>query len=217
MLGFLHTAAGHVPTFERLVREHDAAVPTRHAVEDQLLADATAAGTVDAALAARVIAAVEALRAEGAHVVVCTCSTIGDAAEAASRPGAPVLRIDRPMAEEAVRRGTRIAVVAALDTALQATTLLVHDAARAAGRPVAVYAVSCPEAWPFFVAGDTDGYLNGTAAAVRAAAADVDVIVLGQVSMAGAVERLSDLTPPVLAAATTGVRAAIALHRSSRS
>jgi hypothetical protein len=63
MLAFLHTAAGHVPTFERLVREQDATLPTRHVVAEELLAAATAAGRVDAALAQRIAAAIDALRA----------------------------------------------------------------------------------------------------------------------------------------------------------
>src|SRR5512143_944105 len=128
MLAFLHTAGSHVANFERLVREVDPDLQCRHAVDEELLAAATAAGGVDAALAARIAAAIDTLRAAGARVVVCTCSTIGDAAEAGSREAAPVLRIDRPMAEEAVRREPggaglpprRIAVVAALDTALAA-------------------------------------------------------------------------------------------------
>lgn len=213
MLAFLHTAAAHVPTFAELVRAIDPAVPCRHAVAADLLAAAGAAGGVDARLAARVVASVEALRAGGARVVVCTCSTIGDAAETASRPGAPVLRIDRPMAEAAVRQGPRIAVVAALDTALAATVALVEAVAAAQGRAVAVRAARCLEAWPLFERGDGEGYLTATAVAARAAAAAADVVVLAQASMAGAAARLADLPVPVLASPTLGVRAALGRWR----
>ena len=209
MIGFLHTAAAHVPTFAELLRRVDPQRPGLYAVEDGLLAAATAAGGVDAALAERVAAAVEALRARGARVVVCTCSTIGDAAEAATRPDAPVLRIDRPMAEAAVRSGSRIAIVAALDTALAATAALVETVAREAARAVTVHAARCPEAWPLFERGDREGYLAATAAAARAAAAHADVVLLGQASMAGAAARLADLAVPVLASPELGVRAAV--------
>ncbi|MBX3027246.1 hypothetical protein KF840_20305 [bacterium] len=216
MLGFLHTAASHVPTFERLARDADPALSCRHAVEAPLLAAATAAGGVDAALAARIAARVDALRAAGARVVVCTCSTIGDAAEAASRPQAPVLRIDRPMAEAAVRRGARVAVVAALDTALAATVALLRAVAREQGRAVAIAPVLCAAAWPRFVAGDLAAYAAATAAAARAAAPAVDVVVLGQVSMAPAIERLADLATPVLAATPLGVQVAVERCRALR-
>lgn len=208
MLGFLHTAASHVPTFERLARAIDPALPCRHAVEASLLAAATEAGGIDAALAARIAARIDALRAAGARVVVCTCSTLGDAAEAASRPDAPVLRIDRPMAEAAVRRGPRVAVVAALDTALAATVALLRDVARQQGRAVAIAPVLCAAAWPCFVAGDLAAYGAAVAAAVRAAAPAADVVVLGQVSMAPVVEQVDDLATPVLAATPLGVRVA---------
>ena len=209
MLAFLHTAASHVPTFEGLVREIDPQLDCRHAVEEQLLADATAAGGVDAALTVRIGATIGRLRADGARVVVCTCSTIGDAAEAASRDDAPVLRIDRPMAEAAVRIGPRVAVVAALETALTATAHLLESAARAAGRPLSLQPTVCADAWPLFVAGDRDAYLAAAEAAARAAAAGADVVVLGQVSMAPVVDRLRDLGTPVLAAVPLGVRDAV--------
>ena len=209
MLAFLHTAGSHVANFERLVREVAPELDCRHAVDEELLAAATAAGGVDAALAARIADAIEALRAVGARVVVCTCSTIGDAAEASSRAAAPVLRIDRPMAEAAVRRGPRIAVVAALDTALTATTQLLRAVARDAGREVSIRPVLCAEAWPLFASGDLEGYRSATAAAVRAVAAEADVVVLGQVSMAPVVDQLGDLATPVLAAARLGVQAAV--------
>ncbi|HSP98455.1 MAG TPA: hypothetical protein VL049_14605 [Candidatus Dormibacteraeota bacterium] len=217
MLAFLHTAGSHVANFARLVHEIAPELDCRHAVDEELLAVATAAGGVDAALAARIADAIEALRAAGARVVVCTCSTIGDAAEAASRAAAPVLRIDRPMAEEAVRREPggaglpprRIAVVAALDTALAATVQLLRAVARETGREVSIRPVLCAAAWPLFASGDLEGYWSATAAAVRAAAPATDVVVLGQVSMAPVVGQLGDLATPVLAAARLGVQAAV--------
>lgn len=214
MLGFLHTAATHVPAFEELARALAPELSTRHAVAADLLAAASAAGAVDTALASRVTAAVEAVRAGGARVVVCTCSTIGDAAEAAGRPDAPVLRIDRPMAEAAVRHGGRVAVVAALDTALAATIALLERVAAAEGRPVSLRAVPCPQAWPSFERGDLAGYRAAVATAARAAAETADVVLLAQASMAGALPRLADLPLPIWASPELGVRAAIARWRA---
>jgi aspartate/glutamate racemase len=212
MLGFLHTAATHVPAFERLLREVDPTAEGRHAVDAPLLADAAAAGQVDAALRRRVATAVDALRDAGARLVVCTCTTIGDAAESAGRPGAPVLRLDRPMAEEALRRGNRVAVVAALPTAFEATAALLRRLADERQQAVAIRHVACPEAWQLFERGDLDGYHAAVAGAARAAAADADVVLLGQASMAAALDQLRAL--PVLASAALGVRAAVEMYRA---
>lgn len=214
MLGLLHTAASHAPAFEARLRAVDATIAVRHAVEPRLLADAAAAGRVDAALRARVVAAVDDLRAAGARLVVCTCTTIGDAAESADRPASPVLRVDRPMAEAAVARGARIGVVAALPTALEATLELLRRVAAEQGRDVAPRAVTCAEAWPSFERGDLDGYLTAVATAVRAAADDADAVVLAQASMAGVIERVGDLAVPVLASPELGIRTAVERYRA---
>ncbi len=216
MLGFLHTATPPVEAFSAVLDAVDATLPACHAVEPALLADARAAGEVTPALAARVAAAVEQLRGRGARVVLCTCSTIGAAAEAAARPDAPVLRVDRPMAEAAVRRGQRITVVAALASTLEPTLALLHASARAAGRAVTVRTETCADAWAAFERGALEDYVAQVAAAARQAATDADVIVLAQASMAPAAERLRDLGVPVLASPRLGVEAAVQCWRALR-
>ena len=107
-LTFLHTAPVHIATFDRLLAEIDPEIPVRHIVDESLLAEARAAGSITPALARRVADIVTAAL-DDAGVVVCTCSTIGGCAEAAPHaPQRTVLRIDRPMAEQAVALGHRI-------------------------------------------------------------------------------------------------------------
>jgi aspartate/glutamate racemase len=212
MLAFLHTAAPHVETFERLVREQDAAVPTRHAVDAALLEAARAAGAVTPALAGRVDAAVRALADGGARLVVCTCSTIGGAAEAA-RAGVPVLRIDRPMAERAVALATRVGVVAALASTLAPTAALLQAAARAAGRPLVLTEVVCGEAWPLFERGALEEYYDAVAAAAERAARGCEVVVLAQGSMGPAAAR-ARCAVPVLSSPRSGVTAALLAYRA---
>src|SRR5258706_15061344 len=113
-MGSRPPAPAHVQTFAGLLRAADPGLPSRHMVDTALLDDARVAGGVTPVIAARVAAAVRALASDGAVVVLCTCSTIGAAAEATAVPtGVMVMRVDRPMAERAVELGRRIAVVAA--------------------------------------------------------------------------------------------------------
>jgi len=213
MLGFLHTAAVHVATFEQLLRAADARVPSRHVVDATLLDEARAAGSVTPQVAARVGAAVAGLAASGARVVLCTCSTIGDAAEAVAGVQATVLRVDRPMAERAVALGPRIAFVAALESTLAPTAALLRDAARRAGRAVALTEVLCAEAWPHFERGELETYYALVAQAADDAAARHDVVVLAQGSMGPAAERVRT-TVPVLSSPRLGVEAALRARAS---
>ena len=151
MIGFLHTAAGHVAAFTDLVRALDPSVETRHAVHAELLSAAQDRGPTDGAVRAGVEQAIGALVGGGARMVVCTCSTIGDVAErVAIPPGVTVMRVDRPMAERAVALGPRVAVVAAIAVTLAPTRALLQAVAERAGRSVEISDVPCPQAWTRF-------------------------------------------------------------------
>jgi hypothetical protein len=81
VVAFLHTSAVHVDTFDRLVRAAAPGLTVAHAVAEDLLTDAQRLGVDDPALIARVHAAMRNAAADGAALVVCTCSTIGSLAE----------------------------------------------------------------------------------------------------------------------------------------
>src|SRR5690606_40215520 len=118
---FLHTSAAHIETFERLVKAAEPNVRTNHVVAEDLLADAQVVGADDANLVARIQRAMVDAAAGGAPLVVCTCSTIGRAAERTpTQARFEALRIDRAMAEPAARSGPELLTVAAAERTLQA-------------------------------------------------------------------------------------------------
>ncbi|MFD4993171.1 aspartate/glutamate racemase family protein [Cellulosimicrobium cellulans] len=212
MIGFLHTADVHVATFGALVEEAAPGEGHVHRVDAPLLDDARAG----APTGERVRAHVDALVAAGASVVVCTCSTLGPVAEQVRGPGVPVVRVDRPLAEAAVRDGGRVAVVVALASTLGPTTDLLADVARRAGATVELEPVVCVDAWSAFEAGDLGAYHGGVADAVRDAARRrrADVVVLAQASMAPAAALLADLPVPVLTSPGSAVARAVELARA---
>ena len=209
-LAFLHTALVHVPTFEGLVREIAPGLRVRHLVREDLLADARAVGLTgvdDAGLAARVHQAMHEAAAGGATVVVCTCSTLGAIAERTPTGNAfKALRIDRAMADRAVRTGPRVLIVAALHSTLAPTTELVVSAARDAGVAVQPRQLLVEGAWARFQSGDSAGYVDTLARAIRQGASTADVVVLAQASMAPVANMLADLGIDVLSSPVPGVR-----------
>jgi hypothetical protein len=213
-LTFLHTAATNVATFDQLLRELAPDIPAAHLLDERLLADARAAGTITPALAAQIEARLLEADAESA-VVLCTCSTIGGAAEAVTHPTAgPVVRVDRAMAEQAVALGETILVAAALASTLAPTRELILDAARQAGKPVTITELLCEGAWARFEAGDQAGYWQAVADCLHEQAGAADVIVLAQASMAGAAALCGDLPIPILSSPRLGLEAAIRLYRA---
>lgn len=211
MLAFLHTAAIHVPNFTRITRELDATVQIRHALREDLLAQALADGRVSESTRRETQLEVQRLVAEGAGVVLCTCSTLGDAAEATPNvAGARVLRIDRPLAEHAVALGRPILLVAGTPTAMAAAVALLDEATGGAARPER-RELLCAEAWELFLSGDHAGYATAVARQVDDHARADDVVMLAQASMAPAVALVRRSELEVLSSPQAGVRRALSL------
>ncbi|WP_369052991.1 aspartate/glutamate racemase family protein [Kineococcus terrestris] len=212
IVGFLHTADAHVRTFSDLLAERDRRVEPRHLVDSGLHTAARRSGLehVRPSVADRL----RRLVAEGADVVVCTCSTVGPVAEEIGLElEVPVLRVDRPMAEAAVVAGRRIAVVSSLPEAAASALPLLRECAREAERDVELVPVDCPGTWPAFEEGDLITYATSVAEAVRCAVRSaeppVDVVVLAQASMVVAAPLLRDLHVPVLTTPRLAVEAAV--------
>ncbi|WP_329113274.1 arylsulfatase [Streptomyces sp. NBC_01353] len=208
-LALLHTSAVHVPVFDGLRDRHHPELDLRHLVVEDLLVRARVEGPEAVAGAVR-DALAEAV-ADGALAVLCTCSTIGGVAErTAVELGVPVLRVDRPMAAEAVG-SDRIVVVASVESTLAPTLDLLRE--ESGDRTSFVTTLVVDGAWERFEAGDRDGYLDTVAAAVDRIDPTVGgVVVLAQASMADAADRTTTPLPVLssprlgLAAAATAVR-----------
>lgn len=193
-IGFVHTVPALAATFERDLKERVPDAVAVHVVDAELLARARAIG-VDDVVHDRLAAHVRHLREDGVDAVLVTCSTLGDATEhAAGDGGAPVVRVDASMAEQAVAlaqeraagRSPRIAVLATVKATIEPTTGILHRAARARGADVEIHARVLEDALQARESGDQARHDALIADAVTAAASGADVIVLAQASMADA-------------------------------
>lgn len=218
VLGLLHTVPGLAATFTDLVTRASPGACLLHVVDPGLLAAAIAAG-VGADVTGRVAGHVDHLLGCGARGVLVTCSSIGEAAEAAAiGRGAPVLRVDAPMAARAAALATapgargRIAVLATLAATLGPTGRLVDRAVREVGAgPSAVRVVAevVDGAAAARSAGDLATHDRLVAAAVGRVAAESDVVVLAQASMADAAAG-AGTDAVVLTSPVSGVEALLA-------
>lgn len=201
-LALIHTSATLVPIFAQLCKDKLPGVATFNIVDDSLVRAIRTKGSLTADIARRVAAYIESAEAGGADQILVTCSSIGAAVEAAAPfAGVPVLRVDQPMADLAVRTGKRIGVIATLSTTLEPTADLVRRRATLAGKEIALTARLCDGAFEALMAGDAAQHDALVGAALRELSAQVDVILLAQASMARVVETLSaaDRRVPILA------------------
>jgi Asp/Glu/hydantoin racemase len=201
-LGLIHTSATLVPVFQQLCSQYLPEVKVFNIVDDSLIKNVISCGELTPANARRVVNYVGSAEVAGADFILVTCSSIGAAVEAAANlTSVPVLRVDQPMADQAVQTGKRIGVVATLSTTLQPTSDLVKRRAAVAGKTIELETVLCEGAFDALMSGDTATHDAMVAKALRELSAKTDVIVLAQASMARVADSLSpeDKKVPILA------------------
>lgn len=201
-LGLIHTSATLVPVFAQLCKEKLPDVEIFNIADDSLVKGIREAGSLTAQIARRVTGYLESAELAGADHILVTCSSIGPAVDAGAKLiGVPVLRVDQPMADQAVQTGKRIGVVATLTTTLEPTADLIQRRAARAGKEIELTSRLAEGAFEALMGGDPAKHDALVANALRELSRQVDVIVLAQASMARVVETLKpeEKRVPILA------------------
>jgi Asp/Glu/hydantoin racemase len=207
-LGLVHTSATLVPVFAQLCKEKLPGVNVFNIADDSLVKGIIASGSLTPTIARRVASYLESAELAGADYIMVTCSSIGPAVEAAAKLiGVPVLRVDQPMADQAVRAGKKIGVIATLRTTLEPTADLIQRRAAVAGKQIELKSRLCEGAFDALMSGDAATHDTKVAAALKELSKQVDVIVLAQASMARVVDTLSpeNKRVPILASPAIAV------------
>lgn len=207
-LGLIHTSATLVPVFAELCAKQLPHVETFNIVDDSLIKDVIRRNELTEQTASRVGDYVRWAEKAGADQILVTCSSIGRAVEAAqSSVETPVLRVDQPMVDDAVRRASRIGVVATLSTTLEPTADLVRRRAAILDRDVELTVRLCEGAFDALMSGDATAHDSMVAKALGELTEQVDVILLAQASMARVVDRLDEehRRVPILASPPTAI------------
>lgn len=196
-VGLLHTVPALAGVFQASVENALPGSRQVHLADPWLLSTAIETGITDE-VGRRVAEHIGYLVDSGAEAVLVTCSSIGEAVEAAATSvDVPVLRVDAPMSTRAVEmahavgsaagRPGRITVLATLAATLGPTGRLIQRAADAAAGDTEVDSIVVQGAVAARDAGDQAAHDRLIAEAVRTASGRADVIVLAQASMARAV------------------------------
>ena len=184
-LAFVHTVPSLVGLFNDLCKELLPDVEVLHIADEMLLKVVLAQGGLSPFIFQRVAEHVVAAERAGATAVQCTCSSISPCVDA-SRPfvGIPVLKIDEPMVDAALRIGSCVGIAATAPTTLKPTTELVRARAATQGMAVEVESVLCEGAYDALFSGDPQKHDQIVTEVLRELMKRNDVIILAQASMA---------------------------------
>lgn len=208
VLAMLHTVPGLVTAMEARAQDAVPGLRVLHYVDESLLQDTIAKGTTPGHVRRRLVNYARYAEESGAQALLVSCSSIGEAATAAQDfVSIPVLRIDTPMAELAVASGDRIGVLATLSATLGPTTRLVQDSAKRQNKTPTITARKVDSAFNALRAGDRAMHDKFVLAAFSELAAECDVVVLAQASMARVIDHTQDQLggPTVLTSPESGM------------
>lgn len=160
--------------------------------DPSILTEARDAGYVTTGAAARLIGMYMKAACEGVDAMINLCSSVGEVADAAQDAaryiGVPIVRVDEEMCREAVRKGSKIAVMATLPTTLEPTKNTVLRVAREMGKHVELVDALVDGAFGL----DQDQFRARLAEVGATVADQCDVILLAQGSMAYCEEYLAE-------------------------
>jgi len=199
-LGIIHAALITTRAVQRYLDEVVPEVEVVHFVDDTIQNTnfACAPGTIPPGNYAKFVQAALSQQEYGVDLILLACSTFNRAVEHA-RPmiKTPLLQIDRPMMDLAVRQGGRIGLIATVPTTVPASERLLRLAASEAGRTVEVKTSLCSEAFAAIKAGKVDRHNELLLAEIDRLSGEVDAIVLAQLSMSALEPHLGSTKVPV--------------------
>lgn len=203
----VHTALAMVEPVTGLFREHLPEVKLNHIVDDSLIQEVIENNMVTPAVARRLLSCYHMAEDAGADIIFNTCSSIGDIAQSARKMvGIPILKIDDPMAMEAVKMARKIAVLATLPTTLAPTVRLLKTMASEQKHDIEIVEGLAEGAFAAMMSGDRETHDKLIIKASENVASKAELIVLAQGSMGRMQQKLEEITGiPVLSSPLSGV------------
>ena len=200
-LVFIHTLKPLLNVFDELIKEILPGVKTWHILDELMLEIVHRRGELHKDDATRLLEHVNEARKIGADALLVTCSTMSPCVDdVQSQASFPILKIDQPMIEEAVKQGNSIGVVATNQTTLAPTKLLLEQQAKASNKAIKTRLKLVDNALEALLSGKGEHHDDLVKEAVMNLSPQVDVVILAQASMARVLHIIpeSDRVIPIL-------------------
>lgn len=207
-IAIVHTSFVSVEDLKQLFSEIIPEVKLTHIVDDSLLTEVMENGFATPEVIKRVCDYYINADSLNVDAIFNQCSSVGEAADVAAKLiKTPILKVDEAMAEEAVKLGNKIAVVATVASTMGPSTRLVKTKAKEAGKTVEIVECLVDGALKVLMQeGNRAKHNQLVKEKMISVQNDVDVFVLAQGSMVVLLPELADIKKPVLTSPRLGVQ-----------
>lgn len=191
----IYTGHGLADPLKALINEHLPDVRLYNILDDSLIQQVIQDGEVKESVALRLMQHYKMAVDLGADYILNTCSSVGEVASAARNIlDTPILKIDEPMAKQAVQNFQKIGVLATLPTTLKPTINLIKSQAEKLGKSVTAIEGLAKGAYEAIMEKNLDKHDELILEAAVKVAEQADCIVLAQGSMARMEKELKEKT-----------------------
>jgi len=203
----IHTSFVSVEDLKTLFKEIIPEVEMINIVDDSLLAEVSANGHITPAIIRRVCTYALQAEALGVDLIFNQCSSVGESVDIARNMlKVPYIKVDEPMAEEAVKIGGKISVIATVQSTMGPSVRLIEKAAIEMGKKVEIRKCLVAGALDILMKeGNKEKHNRLVLNEIEKVANDSDVIVLAQGSMIGLLPLLNHIKTPILTSPRLGV------------
>jgi len=207
-VAIIHTSFVSIETLKSLCAEIIPEVEISNIVDDSLLKEVMENNGITPIIVERMGNYVKSAEAMGADAVLSQCSSMGNAIDIIEKSAKiPLLKIDQAMAEKAVEKGTKIAVVATVASTMKPSCNLVKQVADEKGKKIEIKEVLVDGALDILLKhGDKQKHNAMVLEKIKTLEGTCDVIVLAQGSMVVLLPELEQIKTPILTSPELGVR-----------
>ena len=170
--------------FGNVFEEKNPDVKIYNIMDDSLLVDTRTYNGMTSTIASRMLNYAKAAEASGADGVLVTCTSVNEATKFI-RPllNIPILNIEEPVAEMAVKNGKKIGILGTIPTSPAALGRVVQEKAAEIGKEIELVPAVAEGAFDVLCAGDVKKHDEMVCEALAKLAKEVDVIAFSQISM----------------------------------
>lgn len=206
-IGLIHASSLTIPIAKPFIQEIIPEVQVMHLCDDTIQRDNIAAGVgvIPKINYFKFATYAHFLEEAKVDLIVLMCSTFNRAVEFA-RPmiNVPMLQIDRPMMELAVKTGKRIGLLATLPTTVPSSERLLKLVAEEMGKEIEIKTILSSEAFKELEKGNIEKHNEILLDEVDKLSKEVDCICMAQISMSVLESRLTNVRVPVYNSGRTG-------------
>ena len=204
----LHTSQALVARIKELWEEQGIQAELVNIIDDSLIWEVIRNNGPTPEVFRRMLKFAQAAQDVSADYIFNTCSSVGGVMDNVEKfCSTPIIKIDKPMALEAVGSGGSVGVLATLPSTLGPTCQLIRKTAEEKGRDITIADSVAEGAFPKYMEGKLDEHNKTVLEYGCRLAENSDIIVLAQGSMSLLAEELSQIIKkPVLSSPVSGVK-----------